>query len=312
MPTRHLLEPTRRTLTGCVSREHTPVLTIEPGDSVCYRTLDAGWGLEPLTGPDAPRRKFEPRTEQDAGHALIGPVVIQGAKPGMILEVQIGAIRPGPYGFTVAAGWDHPVNQRLGLVDGAARVLHAWTLDADRMIGHNQHGHTVALRPFMGVMGMPPDEPGTHSTVPPRFCGGNIDCKELVAGSSLFLPVAVDGGFFYVGDGHAAQGDGEVSVTAIECPMDQVDLTFHLHPDLTLSMPRAKTPAGWITFGFDEDLQEATYLAIDGMLSLLGELLGVDRADALALASVAVDVRVTQIVNQVRGVHAVLPHGAIR
>jgi acetamidase/formamidase len=308
----HVLEPTHETLIGCFSREHTPVLTIEAGDSVRYRTLDADWGLEQMTSFDTSRRKFEPRTEHDDGHALIGPVAIQGAKAGMTLEVQIGAIRPGPYGFCTAAGWDHAVNRRLGLFEGVEGVIHNWTLDAGGMIGRNQHGHSVALRPFMGVMGMAPDEPGIHPTYPPRFCGGNIDCKELIAGSSLYLPIAVDGGFFYVGDGHAAQGDGEVSVTAIECPMERVDLTFFLHADLPLKMPRARTPTGWLTFGFHEDLQEATYLAIEGMLSLLGDLFGVDRANALALASIAVDLRITQIVNQVRGVHAFLPHGAIR
>src|SRR5690606_38240338 len=103
-----------------------------------------------------------------------------------------------------------------------------------------------------------------------------------------------------------------VSVNGMECPMERVDLTFVLHPNLSLTMPRAKTPEGWMTFGSHQDLQEATYLALDGLLDLTGMLLGVGRADALALASVAVDLRVTQIVNQLSGVHAFLPHGAIR
>lgn len=312
MSTIYTLEPERKNLIGCFSREHTPILMIKSGDTVRYRTLDAGWGLERLVSPTADRRHFEPRTEDDQGHALIGPVAIEGAQPGMTLEVQIGVIRPGPFGFCVAGGWPHDVNARLGIEDKQWSTVHDWTLDADTMTGKNQYGHTVTLRPFMGVMGMPPDEPGKHSTPPPRFCGGNIDCKELTAGSSLYLPVPVQNGLFYVGDGHAAQGDGEVSVTAIECPMEQVELTFHLRDDLSLTMPRAKTPTGWLTFGFHEDLQEATYLALEGMLSLLGELYQVDRTHALALASVAVDMRITQIVNQVRGVHAFLPHGAIR
>lgn len=312
MPTMYSLEPERKNLIGYFSREHAPILVIQSGDMVRYRTLDAGWGLEPLVSLTTERRKFEPRTEDDDGHALIGPIAIQGARPGMTLEVHIGVIRPGAYGFCTAGGWLHDVNTRLNLVEGTSGVLHAWTLDADTMTGKNQYGHTVTLRPFMGVMGMPPDEPGKHSTQPPRFCGGNIDCKELTAGSALYLPIPVNEGLFYVGDGHAAQGDGEVSVTAIECPMEQVELTFHLHEHLPLSMPRAKTPTGWITFGFHEDLQEATYLALEGMLSLISELYQVDRVHALALASVSVDMRITQIVNQVRGVHAFLPHGAIR
>ena len=306
------LEPTRATLRGMISREHPPVLTIASGDSVRFRTLDAGWGLEPYTSPSQTRRKFEPRSEEDRGHALIGPVAVQEAKAGSVLEIQIGTIRPGSYGFCVAGGWPHPVNERFGIVAAAHETVHAWTLDGERMIGHNQHGHTVALRPFMGVMGLAPDEAGMVSTSPPRFCGGNLDCKELTAGSSLFLPVAVDGGLFYVGDGHAAQGDGEVSVTAIECPMDQVDLNFIVHPARTLTMPRAKTAEGWLTFGLHEDIEEAMYLALEEMVLLIQELFQVGRTDALALASVTANLRITQIVNGVRGVHALLPHGVIR
>jgi acetamidase/formamidase len=179
------------------------------------------------------------------------------------------------------------------------------------MVGVNQHGYEVQLRPFLGVMGMPPDEPGLHSTGPPRATGGNMDCKELIAGSSLFLPIAVSGALFSTGDGHAAQGDGEVSSTAIECPMDRAVLTFILRPELHLSLPRANTPAGWLTMGFDEDLNEAMFLALEGMLDLMCEQYQFNRKEALALASIVVDLRITQIVNGVWGVHAVLPHGAI-
>ncbi len=163
----------------------------------------------------------------------------------------------------------------------------------------------------LAIMGMPPAEPGLHSTVPPRPTGGNLDCKELVAGSTLYLPIAVPGGLFSAGDGHARQGDGEVCVTAIECPMEAVDITFSLHPELRLAMPRAQTPAGWITFGLHEDLNEAALLALEGIVELLGELYGMDRHQALGMASVLVDLRVTQIVNQVKGVHAVLSHDRI-
>jgi acetamidase/formamidase len=239
-------------------------------------------------------------------------VAVQGAKAGSVLEIQIGTIRPGAFGFCVAGGWSHPVNERLGLVDKSNETVQMWTLEPERMIGHNQLGHTVALRPFMGVMGLAPDEPGMLPTAPPRFCGGNLDCKELIAGTSLFLPVAVEGGYFYVGDGHAVQGDGEVSVTAIECPMEQVDLTFIVHDNLKLSMPRAKTAEGWLTLGLHENLEEAMYLALEEMLVLIQEMLQVERTNALALASLTVDLRITQIVNGVRGVHAVWPHGAIR
>jgi acetamidase/formamidase len=164
----------------------------------------------------------------------------------------------------------------------------------------------------MGNIGMPPDEAGRHSTFPPRFCGGNIDCKELVEGSSLFLPIAVDGGLLSLGDGHALQGDGEMAGVALECPMEHVEVEFYLHPEIHLSFPRANTPAGWITFGFHEDLHEASIIASNGILDLIIEIGHLERKEALALSSLIVDLRVTQLVNGVVGVHAVLPHDVIR
>jgi len=309
----YTIEPERRTLHGSFSREFSPVLTIDSGDTVRYRTLDAGWGLEPLVALEMPRQTFLPRDDEkrDAGHALCGPVAIRGAQAGMTLEVQINDIRPGTFGLTIAGPkeQDSEDNRRLGIEHA---TLLRWTLDADSMVGRDQRGHTLALRPFMGVMGMPPDEPGIHPTFPPRFCGGNMDCKELVAGSTLYLPIPVPGALFSVGDGHAAQGDGEVCGVAIECPMELVDLTFRLRDDVRLTTPRANTPAGWVALGFHEDLNEATVLALIAMLDLMTELYGLSRPDALALASLVVDFRITQVVNGVRGVHALLPHGAIR
>jgi acetamidase/formamidase len=147
--------------------------------------------------------------------------------------------------------------------------------------------------------------------MPPRPTGGNIDCRELTAGSSLFLPIAVPGGLFSAGDGHAAQGDGEVAETAIECPVERADLTFLLHPALPIATPRARTAEGWLTLGFADDLDEAMFRALEAMLDLIGERYGMGRAEALAMASVAVDLRVTQVVNGTKGVHAFLRHGAI-
>ena len=288
-------------LHGHFSRDLPPALMIDSGDTVVFRTLDAGWSVAPRTSArwDDHPPKFEPRDPAlDSGHALCGPVAIRGAKPGMTLEVQIKDIVPGIWGWTTAGGWP-------------PEAVHLWAMDAGRQTATNQHGHTVRLRPFMGVMGMPPNEPGVLSTGPPRATGGNLDCKELIAGTRLFLPIALEGGLFSVGDGHAAQGDGESSGTAIECPMERVELTFVLHDAMPITAPRAETAEGWLTLGLHEDLQEATYLALDGMLTLMNEKYGLSRADALALASVTVDLRITQIVNGVRGVHAVLPHGAI-
>lgn len=229
----------------------------------------------------------------------------------MTLAVQINAIRPARRGWNYGGGWPSAINQRLGIQSEAGLRLD-WAIDPDRMLARNQFDRTVALRPFMGVMGMAPAEPGIHPTRPPRRTGGNIDCKELVAGSTLNLPVEAAGGLFSVGDGHAAQGDGEVSGQGIECPMELVDLTFHLLEGSPLPAPRAHTPAGWITFGFHEDLNVAAIDALEAIVALMGEFYGIGPQEALALASVAADLRVTQIVNAVQGVHAVLPHGAIR
>jgi acetamidase/formamidase len=163
----------------------------------------------------------------------------------------------------------------------------------------------VRLAPFLGVLGMPPIGHGVHSTTPPRRQGGNIDCKELVAGTTLYLPIPVDGALFSAGDGHAAQGDGEVSGTAIECP-SRARLTLDLRDDLQLEWPIARVDGAWLAFGFDEHLGLAAKKATDGMLALMQREHGLDAGDALALASVVVDLRVTQVVNGQLGVHAVL------
>ncbi|MBO0780603.1 MAG: acetamidase/formamidase family protein [Ktedonobacteraceae bacterium] len=301
----HVLPLERRTLHGQFSRDIAPVLTIDSGDSVHFTTLDAGWNV-------APGKKYELRdNDLDRGHALCGPIAIRGAEPGMTLEVRINQLRPVSWGWTRAGGWSSPVNDRLGVAQGETLTLD-WALDHENGTARDQFGHTVKLCPFLGVMGMPPSEPGSHPTAPPRTTGGNIDCKELVVGSSLFLPIAVPLGLFSTGDGHAVQGDGEVSTTALECGMELADLTFLLHKDMHLTTPRALTPAGRITFGFHQDLHEATMIALDAMLEWMGELHGLPRLNALALASLAVDLHVTQLVNAgVRGAHAILSYDAI-
>ncbi len=296
----HTIEPDKQTLHGFFSPEHPPVLTIDPGDTVRFRTLDAGWGLEPPTGdPARPRRHAVTAYGPPHGHALCGPVAVRGAEPGMTLVVRIESLRVGTWGWTFGSD-----------LAGGGEVLHRWALDPDRLTGRNQHGHTLALRPFLGVMGNAPAEPGRHPTIPPYPTGGNLDCKELVAGSTLYLPVAVPGALFSAGDGHARQGDGEISGTAIECPFEEAVLTFGLRDDLRLAMPRAETPAGWLTFGIGPDMNTATIQARDSMIDLIVELHGLARPDAVALASLVVDLRVTQIVNQLCGVHAVLPWDA--
>lgn len=301
----HEIPLERRTLHGHFSPDLPPILTINSGDTVAFSCLDSGWHV-------APGKKFEPRDEElDDGHALVGPIEVRGARAGQTLAVRIDEVRVGSFGATLARGWSTPLNDRLGMSDGETLIIH-WSLDAEAGVGRDPQGREVALRPFPGVLGMPPPEPGIHPTAPPRRWGGNIDCTELVAGTTLFLPIPVDGALFSAGDGHARQGDGEVSQTAIECPLDRLELTLSVPDCPELQTPIAWTPDAWVTFGFDEDLDEAAAAATDSMLELMGRELELERADALALASVVVDLRVTQLVNGVRGVHAVLRHDAIR
>jgi acetamidase/formamidase len=272
-------------LHGHFSCELEPVLSIDPGDSVRIDVPNASWELESreqLTPADPP---------PGYGHALAGPVEVRGAREGQTLVVRIDDVQPGSWGVTLS---EPPHKLEWELKDGVGRA----------------GAFTIELHPFLGVLGMPPPEPGVHSTVPPRRWGGNIDCKELVAGATLFLPIPVDGALFSAGDGHAAQGDGEVSGTAVECP-SSAQLTLDLRDDLSLEWPMARVGGAWLTFGFDEHLGRAARIAVDGMLDLMERELGLDRNDALALASVAVDLRVTQVVNETLGVHAVLRDDAI-
>jgi acetamidase/formamidase len=275
----HELPLERRTLHGYFSRDLEPVLVIDPGDGVRFATPNAGWWLDDET-------RFDPiSSPEDDGHALAGPIEVRGATEGQALVVHIDEVAPGSWGETFGDG----VRVRWDLADGLGSALR----------------RRVRLAPFLGVMGMPPVGHGVHSTVPPRPQGGNIDCKELVAGTTLFLPVPYDGACFSAGDGHAAQGDGEVSGTAIECPV-RAQLTIDLRDDLALEWPCARIDDAWLTFGFDRDLTAAAWKANEGMLDLIEREHGLDRREALALASVVVDLRVTQLVNDVLGVHAVL------
>jgi acetamidase/formamidase len=310
--TLHEIPLERRTLHGHFSRDLEPVAEVRPGDVIRFATLDAGWGVEPPHADGSQRERFSPLDEElDAGHALIGPVAVLGAAAGHTLAVGIEEVRVGPFGFSVAGGWSTPLNDRLGVGEGESRVL-AWELDADAAVGRDRDGREVSLAPFLGVLGMPPPEAGVHPTGPPRAWGGNLDCKELVVGTTLFLPIPVDGALFSAGDGHALQGDGEVSSTAIECPLERAQLSLSLRDDLELAAPIARTQDSWLAFGLGESLDEAAGNAVDSMLVLMERELGLERRDALALASLVVDLRITQVVNGVQGVHAVLRDDAIR
>lgn len=309
----HHIELKSENLHSSFNKEYQPILTIRSGDTIETKTPDIQWGYS--ANKNEEQIIYSSReNEKRLGHPLIGPIAIEGAKPGMVIEVRINQNVPGWYGRNWAGGTPAWQNEKLGIAN-SERLQVDWMLDREQMTGKctlSGKEFGVALSPFLGLIGLAPGEAGTHRTSPPYRTGGNIDCKELVESSSLFLPVEVDGALLSFGDGHAVQGDGENSGTAIECPMDLVNLTVVLHEEMQLHMPKAKTPAGWVTFGFDEDLNEAAATALNEMAGLIQQFHSLSKTEATALASVAVDLHVTQIVNGVKGVHAILPHGTIR
>jgi acetamidase/formamidase len=298
--TTHELLPARSTLHGHFSAELQPALTIDPGDTVRARTLRADWD----------GAGFELQDPLVKGHALLGPVFIRGARPGDALAIEIRKLRPARSARTGAGDFSSLVNDRLRLT-GAGHLRVEWDIDPEKNVAR-AHGFEVDVRPFLGVIGMPPIDDGIHSTIPPRPTGGNIDCRELVVGSTLHLPVAVEGGLLSFGDGHAAQGDGEVGGTAIECAMDDVELRITCTAAPGLKWPEAHTPAGFITFGFSPDLDEALMIALESMIDRMQSDLRLTRAEATAFASVSVDFHVTQVANQTLGVHALLPVERLR
>jgi acetamidase/formamidase len=282
----HELPLEQKVLHGHFSSDLQPVLEVDPGDSVRFSVPNHAWHV-------SRDESIEPMSPAlDTGHALAGPIVVRGARAGQTLAVQVDEVEPGSWGVTHGAE-NHAVHWELE--GGVGRAL----------------GRDVELRPFLGVMGMPPPVPGVHSTIPPRRWGGNIDCKELVAGTTLYLPIPVDGALFSAGDGHAAQGDGEISGTAIETPT-RAQLTLDVRDDLRLEWPVARIDGAWLTFGFDEHLGLAARIAVDGMLALMGRELGVTGGDARVLASIGVDLHITQLVNEAQGVHAELRDDAFR
>lgn len=304
----HRVEPAPDTTVNVFSSRHAPVLTVDPGDTVLVRSLDAAGYLARHQFPgDSEQPKMFPG--EFRGHCLTGPIAVRGAAPGDMLALRLIALTPEDWGWTVApAVPDSPVLRRLGL-SGTDPSWLLWEIGSGKATANGKY--TRPLAPFLGVMGVAPAAPGKHSTVPPRAgAGGNIDCKELVAGSTLFLPVGVPGALLYLGDGHGAQGDGEVCGTAIECPMT-TEAVVDLARGRPLSSVHAETPAGRVTFGFSADLNEAMGDALDAMVTWLAALYETSRAEALAVASNCVDLRVTQVANVTWGVHALLPAGLL-
>jgi acetamidase/formamidase len=237
-----------------------------------------------------------------SGHILTGPVAIAEAEPGDMLEVDIQKIEIDvPYacnGFAPGRGFlpnDFPYSR--------TKVI---PLDRERMIAKFAPGIEIPLHPFFGSMGVAPPSSGKLNSGPPWMHAGNMDNKELVAGTTLYIPVHAKGALFETGDGHAGQGNGEVDITALETWLTGT-FRFVVHKGQHLLWPRAETSSSYIVMGFDEDLKIATEMAVRNMIDFLTIEKHLSRDDAYALTSVAVDVDITQLVDGKVGVHAICP-----
>lgn len=260
---------------------------------------------------------------KSGGHLLVGPIYVQDAEPGDMLEVRILDVTPrltfgntgntpGHGGLTLGSATPEAPRPSAPPAAGAGGVVRPFgkitVLDTKRNVGIFEKGIEVPLKPFMGVMATcPPDSEGPDrgSTEPGTF-GGNLDCAELGAGATLYLPVYQRGALFYTGDSHAGQGDGEVTGTAIETA-DCCTLQFIVHKKVALKMPRAETATHFIAFGLDHDLNKAMKQAIVETIDFLKEKENLDMLKAYALSSVAVNYRVTQVVDVTLGIHAMIP-----
>jgi acetamidase/formamidase len=288
-----------------------PVLTIRSGDRVEVETMVAHglWRLRRAGATDdrIPQSMItveDAITERGPGaHVMAGPIRVEGAEPGDVVEVrilEIGYLTPyGVSGFLPAGGTlpDH--------FPYAALQFFEFDVDAGTAT-MGDSGVRIPLRPFFGSIGVaPPEMRGRISSGPPGYHGGNFDNKELVAGSTVYLPVHVAGAHVSIGDGHAAQGDGEVSGTAIETSLTGT-IEIVLHEGRTLRWPRAETPTHYISMGLHTDLDEAARIAVLEMVDFVVERHGLSRDDAYILCSVALDLRVTQLVDGTKGIHGML------
>ena len=309
----HHLAPTPKTVTiGYFDAQVPAVLHVNSGDEVELETLVSS-GLTRLVDAGIPSDQIQPvlrdidrEVKKDShwgAHILTGPISVEGAEPGDVLEVRLKSIEMAvPYAVNVIL----PGNGTLPDEFPYAR-LKVTPLDLTRKVAKFSDGIEIPTRPFFGVLGVaPPAMTGRISSHPPWVHGGNMDNKDLVAGTTLYLPVYVPGALFSVGDGHAGQGDGEVCTSALETSL-RGTLQLIVRKDMKLGWPRAETPTQYITMGFNENLEEAAKIALREMLDFLVNEKHLSRDYAYILASDVVDFQITQLVDGNKGVHALLP-----
>jgi len=308
----HTLKSTPKTVAwGYYDAKAAPVLRVKSGDTVEIQTLitnspkrleDAG------LPPEQVEQSLRDITDQvkdkgPGGHILTGPIYIEGAEIGDVLEVKILAIKLAiPYAynaFGAGRGFlpdDYPYSK--------IKII---PLDEKRMVAKFAPGIEIPLLPFFGSMGdAPPESAGRFNSAPPWIMAGNLDNKDLVAGSTLYIPVHAPGALFEVGDGHAGQGDGEVDITALETSLIGT-FQFIVRKDMHLKWPRAETPTHYITMGLNDDLNACATLAVREMIDFLVTEKHLSRDDAYMLASVAADLHITELVDGNKGVHMMLP-----
>ncbi|WP_395686199.1 acetamidase/formamidase family protein [Caenimonas koreensis] len=285
-------------------------LTIQSGDRITIDTISGGPANLPGEGFHVPPELLEVHEQSPRrlpGHILTGPVHVNGAQPGDVLEVRIIDVQlRQDWGYTFV----RPLAGALPHDIEAFEQIHT-RLDREKNAALLPWGLTIPLRPFFGVMGVaPPKTWGSISSIQPRAHGGNLDNKELIPGTTLYLPVFNEGAGFSCGDGHAVQGDGEVCTTAIETALTG---TFELHvrKDLQLDYPAAETPTHLITMGMDPDLDTAARDALRRMVDRVVAQAGLSRNHALMLMSLVADVRVSQLVNEHKGIHVMFPKSAL-
>jgi len=311
MTTHHTLAPTPATVHwGYLDAKIPPRLTIKPGDTVTVDTVSGGLADVGDTSIMLPHHReiCEKLRPSPGPHILTGPIAIEGAEPGDTLEVRIKSIE-----LTVDWGWNliRPLRGTLP-EDYPAFRCRVIPIDRRAMTAKLPWGPVVPLRPFFGILAVAPrPEYGVCSSVEPREFGGNIDNKELLAGTSLHLPVFVPGAHFSAGDGHAVQGDGEVCLTALETCLKGT-FEFALHKRTRLDMPRAITPTHLISMGLDPDLDDAAKQALREMIRWLVDLKGWGSEEAYVFCSLACDLRVTQLVDGNKGIHAMVERTLLR
>jgi acetamidase/formamidase len=300
----HLLPATLETTQwGWFDNAQPPVLKVDSGDTVVLETMMHSHN-QVIPGRTIEEIKKLRTDHPGRGpHTLTGPVYVNGAEPGDVLKVTIQKIVPRAYAtnFNVPGMFGEFPKE---YTDGQVKYLY---LDLDKMETEFIPGVFVPLKPFPGTTGVARAEPGRYSSVPPGPYAGNIDIRDFSEGASLYVPVFVKGALLWTGDSHAAQGNGEVNLTAVETAYKEMALTVTVLKDMKLDMPRIETPTHWITMGYDNDLNLAWNMALAQTVKFIGETRKLAPNEAAVTMGTVSDCRVSQVVNIKKGIHCLTP-----